>query len=168
VIRFAHAGDAPAILAINAASQPHVARLDAAELARLLALASVFLVVESPDVIAYLIAMRSTDDYDGEEFTHFKAGAAEPFLYIDQIAIAPPSRGRGLGRALYAHAKEWCREHDIVTLCCEVNLEPPNPDSLIFHERIGFRRSGEMHTRDGRRVVLLTHAVCRCPQPPMR
>ena len=32
-------------------------------------------------------------------------------------------------------------EHSL--LCCEVNLEPPNPGSLRFHQRIGFTEVGQ-------------------------
>ena len=32
---------------------------------------------------------------------------------------------------------------DYSMLCCEVNLEPPNPGSLRFHHRIGFTEVGQ-------------------------
>ena len=43
---------------------------------------------------------------------------------------------------------------------CEVNLEPPNPASLAFHARLGFRQVGEQVTKGGSvRVALLARAV---------
>jgi predicted GNAT superfamily acetyltransferase len=43
---------------------------------------------------------------------------------------------------------------------CEVNLDPPNPRSLAFHERLGFREVGRQATKGGAfTVVLLAAAV---------
>ena len=40
-------------------------------------------------------------------------------------------------------------------MTCEVNLEPPNPESLAFHDRLGFGRVGEQATKGGSVVVAL-------------
>lgn len=43
---------------------------------------------------------------------------------------------------------------------CEVNLVPPNPESLAFHHRLGFRQVGEQSTYGGSvRVALLARSV---------
>jgi predicted GNAT superfamily acetyltransferase len=47
-------------------------------------------------------------------------------------------------------------------LCCEVNLVPPNPGSLAFHERLGFAACGEADDpRNGKRVRYLLRPAGR-------
>jgi predicted GNAT superfamily acetyltransferase len=41
---------------------------------------------------------------------------------------------------------------------CEVNLDPPNPESLAFHARLGFARVGEQETKGGSVTVALLAA----------
>ncbi|MHB1091087.1 MAG: hypothetical protein ACYC06_04325 [Ilumatobacteraceae bacterium] len=40
-------------------------------------------------------------------------------------------------------------------LTCEVNLQPPNPDSLRFHQRLGFGEVGQQESKPGLIVSLL-------------
>ncbi|MBC7975179.1 MAG: GNAT family N-acetyltransferase, partial [Myxococcales bacterium] len=70
-----------------------------------------------------------------------------------RVVIAADARGRGHARRLY---------DDLATraagrpLCCEVNVQPPNPGSLAFHERLGFVACGEADDpRNGKRVRYL-------------
>jgi predicted GNAT superfamily acetyltransferase len=75
------------------------------------------------------------------------------FLYIDRIVIAPGSRGAGHARRLYEDLAAVAGDRP---LCCEVNLAPPNPASLAFHERMGFAPCGEADDpRNGKRVRYL-------------
>jgi predicted GNAT superfamily acetyltransferase len=41
-------------------------------------------------------------------------------------------------------------------LCCEVNLEPPNPGSLRFHHRIGFTEVGQHSPQQDYLVSMLS------------
>ncbi|HEX5692557.1 MAG TPA: GNAT family N-acetyltransferase, partial [Roseiflexaceae bacterium] len=91
--------------------------------------------------------------YDGEEFGWFREHFAH-FLYVDQVAIAEAARRLGVGAQLYAAAETFARERGLDRILCEVNLEPPNPISLAFHERQGFAEVGVMSTGDGRIVSL--------------
>jgi predicted GNAT superfamily acetyltransferase len=153
--------DVEAVLRINAASQPHVARLDRAEIRRLLAMAARFWIIAGSDdsPIAYLIAFSGDAPYDGEEFACFSRRLDGGFLYIDQVAIHPQYRRYGLGRALYDHVTRLARAEQLRALCCEVNLVPPNPDSRLFHARAGFVTLGELELADGRTVELLTRKL---------
>jgi hypothetical protein len=40
-------------------------------------------------------------------------------------------------------------------LCCEVNLVPPNPDSMDFHLHVGFRQVGTLETSGGAKKVAM-------------
>ena len=76
------------------------------------------------------------------------------FLYVDRIAVTAEHHRRGVGRALYQHLLNTSSA-DYPILTCEVNLRPPNPGSLVFHERIGFRAVGEQETEGGAGRVCL-------------
>ncbi|WP_315096901.1 GNAT family N-acetyltransferase [uncultured Cellulomonas sp.] len=84
-------------------------------------------------------------------FTEHSPGS----LYVDRIVVAPTAHGRGIGRLLYEAVDERARELGLGHVTCEVNLEPPNPQSLAFHERLGFRRVGTQSTKGGSVVVAL-------------
>ena len=159
-IRQMRAGDFADILKINAASSPSVAKLNDAELGRLAALASLALVAtDSVRVVGYVLAMSSSDIYEGEEFQSFLARFDEPCLYIDQVAVCCNARGANIASQMYAYLQQRCHELGIFTLCCEVNQRPANPVSMEFHQKLGFETIDEMQTRDGRWVTLLRKRI---------
>ncbi len=149
------------VLAINHDSQPHVARLDSGELARLQTLSAAHCVLEEEahGIVGYALVFAHHDDYDGEEFLHLRHRLSRPFLYIDQVALAEPARRRGHGRALYAELARQALQRGLHSLCCEVNTQPANPASLAFHQRLGFVRLGSLCTADGREVALLQRTL---------
>ena len=160
ITRPASVADFASILRINRESSPHVATLDAAELQRLIGLASVSTVsVGASGVVAYLLAMAHHASYDGEEFQRFRSQLTTSFLYVDQVAVCAEAQGQGIASTLYMHVEQWARSHGIAHLCCEVNLEPANSASLDFHHKMGFRELERLDTLDGRRVALLTKEV---------
>jgi predicted GNAT superfamily acetyltransferase len=167
-IRTLERGDITEVLRINAAAAPAVFRLDGDELARLMEMSSRHRVACQADrmIVGYALVFSSEDPYDGEEFQAFRTLVAEPFLYIDQVAVEAQLRGAGTGRTLYQSLAEHARSVGVATLCCEVNLSPANPASLAFHLRMGFGTLGEMATQDGRRVALLRRSFQMTEQPP--
>jgi predicted GNAT superfamily acetyltransferase len=154
------ASDAPQVLRVNASGRPGVARLDDAELARLLSLPNEHLVAtDEGAAFAYALAFHRAAPYDGEEFRVLRSALTQPFIYIDQVAVAAGSRGRGMGRALYAELERIAYQHKIRVLCCEVNSRPANPASLAFHQRMGFEFLASLAVSDGREVELLTRTL---------
>ena len=57
--------------------------------------------------------------------------------FVDELFVAPPHRGRGLGAAALAVAEEFCRSAGIATLRLEVERE--NPRAQALYEKKGFR-----------------------------
>lgn len=153
-IRSALPADIPAIVAINAAGRPRVYPLTPGTTAVTLATAPYVVVAELDGrVVGYMIGYTSDDVCEGDEFAWFQ-GRLPQFLYIDQIAVAPPARRVRVGARLYAHAASQARAHAIPALVCDINLDPPNPASLQFHARLGFQEVAVIMTRDGRTVSL--------------
>jgi len=148
--------DALGVLALNLASRPTVAPLDPQELSRLVSLPHEHRVATRGDeVVGYLLAFPRDAPYDGEEFLAFREILTGAYLYVDQVAVESGARDRGIGRSLYQEIQSVAVRGGVQVRCCEVNLEPPNPRSLAFHEKLGFRPVGRLCTRDGREVQLL-------------
>lgn len=66
------------------------------------------------------------------------AWAAETSIYIRQDA-----RGGGLGKALYQHLETILARQGVLNL--NACIAYPNPDSVAFHERMGFNTVGHFH-----------------------
>ena len=60
-----------------------------------------------------------------------------PRAFVDILIVASEAEGRGVGRALMAHAERWARQHH----CLEVVLDvfAGNEGAIAFYERCGFR-----------------------------
>ena len=56
------------------------------------------------------------------------------------------------GKALYEYLIDQSKEERIT---CEVNLDPPNPGSILFHEKMGFREVEQQFVGDGEKLVSL-------------
>lgn len=154
-IRRAGANDLDAIRALTAEGYPGVSPFAPNELEWALEHAAGIWVASSENNIgAYLIAFAADANYDGEEFRWFQQNA-EGFFYIDRVAVTANERHSGLGSRLYVYLEKFAREQDAASLVCEVNLAPPNPVSLAFHVKQGFRQIGTLETHDGRTVAFL-------------
>ena len=157
--------DLPAVLALNNAAVPAVPPMQPDTMTAVVAAASLALTAvddATPDEpLGFLLAMDAGVDYDSENYRWF-TGRSVGFVYIDRIVIAEAARGRGLGRLLYDAVFDRASRQGHEEVTCEVNLRPANPESLAFHERLGFVRVGEQETKGGAyRVALLA-----APVPP--
>jgi len=159
VIREVRSDDLPEIRRINVESSPGVTRLTVRRIAGLVTEATLaWVAVADRGIAGYLIAFLGSASYGGEEFAWFKRRTRN-FVYVDQVALAPPYRGRGIGSMLYSELERWGSRRQCESLSCEVNLDPPNPASMAFHMSYGFIQIGRMHTSDGRHVALLQKEV---------
>ena len=155
--------DVPAIVELNNSAYPAVPIAGAGEITDLLALASLSLVAvdDGGAVKGFLITVDPGADYDSENYRFFSARAAESgasCLYIDRIVVAGDTRGTGIGRRFYTAVFDRAAADGRAEVTCEVNIEPPNPESLAFHERMGFARIGEQATKGGAVLVALLAA----------
>jgi predicted GNAT superfamily acetyltransferase len=148
------------VVDLNNAAYPAVPNLDVPALGELLSHTSLAVVaVSGGSVVGFLLAVDPGAEYDSENYRYFE-GRGIPSLYIDRVVIDHGFRGGGIGRTLYQAVFDKARADGRAEVTCEVNLQPPNPESLAFHERMGFRRVGEQDTKGGSfRVALLAAPV---------
>jgi hypothetical protein len=103
----------------------------------------------------FLIALNQHTPPQGPNHAWFQA-RLPAFAYIDRVVVDTAAQGHGIGRRLYADLASLARAAGLPVLACEVNLDPPNPGSLAFHERLGFTPAGEAtDPRNAKRVRYL-------------
>ena len=100
---------------------------------------------------AYLISFDQDAAYQSENFLWFKARYPR-FVYVDRIVVADHAQGKGLGHQLYRDLFEKARHSGHSRILCEINLEPANPGSLLFHARQGFSEVGSARLSNNKRV----------------
>lgn len=142
------ASDTARLYAINEGAVPGVGSVSADAFSRLLESAdSVLVACRDGAPIGFVLCMLEGLDYASLNYVWLSA-RYDRFAYVDRIAVAEEARGSGAGAQLYAAAIDRYAGRRPVLLA-EVNLAPPNPGSLRFHERLGFRPVGERWS-DGR------------------
>jgi uncharacterized protein len=150
MIRAITSDDLPALLALNNAHAVEVNALTADGLATLVGVATYARVLDGGH--GFLLALDERTPVQGPNHAWFLA-RYPTFFYIDRVVIAPAARGRGHARRLYDDLAAVAADKP---LCCEVNLAPPNPGSLAFHDSLGFVPCGEADDpRNGKRVRYL-------------
>ena len=154
-IRDAEPGDYEALVVLNNAAVPAVNALSVDDFADFAAEADLFRVLGplgAPE--ALLIALQPGRPYDSLNYRWFER-TYDSFLYVDRVVVSETQRGRGLGALLYEDFAEAGRRLSVPRLTCEVNLDPPNPGSIRFHERLGFRAVGTQEA-GGKQVQLMS------------
>ena len=153
-IRDAEPGDYEALVVLNNAAVPAVNALSVDDFADFAAEADLFRVLGplgSPS--ALLIALQPGRRYDSANYRWFER-TYDSFLYVDRVVVSETVRGQGLGALLYDDFAAAGRRLAVPRLTCEVNLDPPNPGSIRFHERLGFRAVGTQEA-GGKQVQLM-------------
>ena len=152
-IRQAQISDFPRILDINAAEEEKTSRIDLDKVTLLDRWSDYHKVaVVDDEVVGFLLAMSETSDYDGENFRWFVERYSR-FLYVDRIVIDQASARCGVGSALYRDLIQFAATQGWSTLCCEINVSPPNPVSHAFHAHFGFEEVGRSAEAGARKVV---------------
>ena len=153
LIRQAQVSDFPRILEINTTEEEKTSRIDLARITQLDSWSDYHRVVTVEDVIiGFLLVMSEASDYDGDNFRWFIERYSR-FLYVDRIVIDRTFARRGAGSALYADLIKFAVTQSWSTLCCEINVSPPNPVSHAFHAGFGFKEVGRSGTVGAPKVV---------------
>jgi uncharacterized protein len=154
-IRNASPADFPTILALNLENVLVLSPMDAARLAHLHGQAAYHRVLVADDVVVgFLLALREGADYDSVNYQWF-ARAYPEFLYVDRIALASTSQGKGLAKALYDDLFASAQKSGVARVTCEFDVDPPNPRSERFHRGYGFAEVGTQRVASGKKSVSL-------------
>jgi predicted GNAT superfamily acetyltransferase len=154
-------------VAINNSNAPAVNELSEGALTDLLLLSGWTRVIDDDEGPAgFLLGLHGPGlSYPSENYRWFST-QYEDFLYVDRVAVAERAQGKGIGTRLYHAFIDHARSIGVDTVCAEVNLRPPNPGSVRFHERLGFVSLGEQETKeDSVRVRLFEFKVVRDDAP---
>jgi uncharacterized protein len=157
-IRNIEIADLARVLEINNANTPGVSELTLAELQLDFknSLHALAIDNEHGEVCAFCITFAQDASDAGDNHRWF-AERYKSFVYLDRIAIDSTYQNLGLGALLYQAVEyEMLQSADYSMLCCEVNLEPPNPGSLRFHKRIGFTEIGQYSPQESYLVSMLS------------
>ncbi len=160
-MRVMKSSDVPAVTALNNTAHPAVTLLTEEDTTQLFDLCNIRLVATNRDrqITAFLLSLGMGKDYDSENYQWFEARGVR-HQYIDRVVVGSSAKGTGIGRALYESVFEHARQCGANEVTAEVNLRPPNPGSVAFHERLGFRRLAEQETKGGAiQVALLARSV---------
>lgn len=164
IVRDLTRADVADVLALNNGATPHVNALDTERFAWLVRESDYARVAELHGQLAgFVLAIRHGTAYWSANYAWFGA-RYDRFLYLDRAVVAPHAQRGGVGRSLYNDVRafasgRWPR----ITL--EVNVRPPNPVSMAFHEAMGFRRVGN-RTDDQSELAMFELALTPVPGPP--
>ncbi|MBI1862197.1 MAG: GNAT family N-acetyltransferase [Deltaproteobacteria bacterium] len=147
--------DLAGIVNLNDSEIPHVTAIMVEALKALTDQAFYFQIAESHagDIIGFVLALAESATYRSLNFHWFKARYPR-FVYIDRIVVSRPRHRTGAGKLLYADLFEKAQNRTPL-LTCEVNIRPPNPGSVEFHQRLGFQQVGTQETEGGKKTASL-------------
>lgn len=100
----------------------------------------------------FLITFNQDADYDSPNFIWFKKQYSD-FVYVDRIVVSKVTRGQGIAKRLYENLFDVARQKGHSRVVCEVNIDPPNPGSDAFHDKLGFHEIGQAQLKDRGKTV---------------
>lgn len=152
ILRPVNREDLEALRVLNESVLPHVNSIPISDFEDFMLISSYFIVAEIDDEIAaFLIVLGPGQNYQSENYIYYENHYSS-FDYVDRIVVGNKFQGNGIGKALYEYLIDQSKEERIT---CEVNLDPPNPGSILFHEKMGFRELAQQIVGDGEKLVSL-------------
>lgn len=142
------------LLALNESEVPHLGKVDLDQMAWFAGNASYFRTAMAGDrLAAFLVGLRPGSSYQSPNYRWF-CDRYEDFAYVDRVAVAADFRRHGLASRMYADFAATLPD-SVTVMTCEVNIRPPNEESLQFHYRLGFCQVGTQATDNGNKEVAL-------------
>lgn len=155
VIRAARPGDYEDILKLNEESVHFLSPMDIVKLKHLDSQSELHLVAECDGtVVGFLLALREGKDYDSVNYTWFLS-RYHKFLYIDRVVVSTSLQNASIGTAFYNEVIRHAENTGVPVVTAEINVMPPNPGSLKFHEKFGFEEVGRQAVAGGKKEVSL-------------
>ena len=145
------------LLALNNAHAQELSWLEPERLEQLVKQA--FLARRIGNLEAFILALDQDARYDSPNFLWFRARYPR-FVYVDRVVVASSARGHGHARRLYHDLFEHAVSAGHDRVVCEVNSNPPNPESDAFHAALGFVEVGSASIHnDSKTVQYLSRAL---------
>lgn len=158
ILRALTPDDLPTVHELNESEVPHVGTETIEALAAIVELAVAAWAFDDAGVLAgFVLTLPPGTAYDSLNYRWFDAGTPD-FWYVDRIVIAATHRRQGLASRFYDELRAQAPP-TVRRICLEVNVEPPNPVSMAFHEGYGFRTLDHLRHPDGHVVALMACAV---------
>lgn len=146
------------ILKLNEESVHFLSPLSKEKLAHLHQESEILKVIEIDGFVeAFVLALREGKDYDSVNYIWFEKNY-DKFLYIDRVVVSVKKQNSGLGKLLYEEVFKHAESIDTPVVTAEIDIEPPNPVSLRFHEKFGFKEVGKQSIAGGKKIVSLQAA----------
>ena len=126
------------------------------EFAKLLAISKYFIVTESNgEIVGYAIILDEDAPYSENEIFSFYPIKYKNFVFIDQVAVRPDHRRKGVAKAMYGRFLSSEKKRVLVDFL----VEPRNDESMAFHEAMGFKSIGDfIKLKNGMRAEVYEHS----------
>ncbi|HZK09827.1 MAG TPA: GNAT family N-acetyltransferase [Clostridia bacterium] len=147
--------DCDRVLEINKELVHFLSPLTKEKLNSLIDQSEMFNVVEIDGLVeAFVLTFREGKKYDSINYLWFSEHY-ERFLYIDRVVVSSKMHGKKLGKLLYESVFIHARQTGVDCVAAEIDIEPPNPGSLLFHKKFGFKEVGQQKVAGGKKLVSL-------------
>ena len=151
-IRALQISDSSSIWEINEQGLPGTGKVSEQEILDLLNYSSLSIgLFDSNSLLGFVICLPPKTAYGSLNYLWFNE-RYDDFLYVDRIAVATANRNQKIGSKLYQAVTDTASKLG-VPIAAEVNLRPPNPDSVRFHQRHGFTEIGQFE--HGQKAVIM-------------
>lgn len=155
ILRQSTPKDLERILALNEESVHFLSPLTKEKLEKLINQSEMLHVIEVEGCVeAFVLTIREGQDYDSVNYLWFTERYHQ-FLYIDRVVVSVKMHGMGLGQMLYESVFKHAKAIGVPFITAEIDINPPNPGSLRFHEKFGFKEVGKQSIAGGKKVVSL-------------
>ena len=146
--------DVHSMWSINEQGLPGTGQVSEQEVFDLLKLSTLSIgVFREEELLGFVICLSPGTDYKSLNYAWFN-NKYDAFIYVDRIAVSLDQRDEGIGSKLYEEVIAYSQENAI-PIAAEVNLNPPNPGSMRFHNRFGFEEVGIFHHKEKSVTMLL-------------
>jgi predicted GNAT superfamily acetyltransferase len=153
-IRVLSQTDVPSMWAINEQGLPGTGQVSEQEVSDLLKLSTLSIgAFREDELLGFVLCLSPDVDYGSLNYAWFK-NKYDEFIYVDRIAVSLDHRDKGIGSKLYGKVIAYSQEKE-VPIAAEVNLNPPNPGSMRFHNRFGFEEVGTLLHKEKSVTMLL-------------
>ncbi|MDY0236581.1 MAG: GNAT family N-acetyltransferase [Gudongella sp.] len=155
IIRKFETEDSDRLLELNHESVHFLSPLTKEKLNSLILQSETLNVIEVDGVVeAFVMTLREGKEYDSVNYLWF-SNNYDHFLYVDRVVVSLKMHGKGLGNMLYNSVFSHAKLVGVPYVAAEIDISPPNPGSLRFHEKFGFKEVGKQTVADGKKVVSL-------------